>query len=205
MHPNSRLLFEKYGRDAFRDGMRILEIGPDGDPSSYRKLVNADNLTWETLELEPGPGITHVATGEYAFPLDDNTFDLVLSGQVIEHVRKIWLWMEELVRVTKPGGTVVTVNPVSWPYHEHPVDCWRIFPEGAKALYDHAGLDVTLCKSESLEPKRSRYRIPGASHGWQHKNDGTLKAAARSAFQKLAPGYPTTYAIDTITIGTKRA
>ena len=28
MHPNSTLLFQKYATDCFRDGMRVLEIGP---------------------------------------------------------------------------------------------------------------------------------------------------------------------------------
>lgn len=98
----------------------------------------------ETVDLFPEPRLTYVATDEYAFPIPDESYDLVLSGQVFEHVRKIWVWMKELSRVCKAGGTVITINPVSWPYQEAPIDCWRAYPEGMCALYDDASLDVSL-------------------------------------------------------------
>lgn len=84
-------------------------------------------------------------------PASDDTFDLVLSGSVIVHVRRPWQWMEELARVCRPGGVVATVGPVSWPYHEAPVDCWRVYPEGMRALCEDAGLVVEFSACESLE------------------------------------------------------
>ena len=44
MHPNSKFLFEKYARGYFQPNMRILEIGPDGFPSTYRTMVSDDSL-----------------------------------------------------------------------------------------------------------------------------------------------------------------
>jgi hypothetical protein len=35
------------------------------------------------------------------------------------------------------AGMSSSVNPVSWVFHEAPVDCWRIYPEGMKALLEH--------------------------------------------------------------------
>ena len=94
---------------------------------------------------------TYITKDEYHFPIEDNTFDVVLSGNVIEHVRKSWQWFRELARVCKPGGLVVTVAPVSWGYHEAPVDCWRIYPEGMRALHDEAGLKTEVAVFESLD------------------------------------------------------
>jgi SAM-dependent methyltransferase len=129
-----------------------LEIGPNKFPSTYQEIVDNDTITWETLDIFECSNLTYVAANEYEFPIPDETFDIVLSGQVIEHVRKIWIWMKELSRVCKRGGWVITVNPVSWRYHEAPIDCWRIYPEGMKALYDEAGLEATVSECESLEP-----------------------------------------------------
>jgi len=92
----------------------------------------------------------------------DNEYDIILSGQVIEHVQKPWLWLKESKRVVKPRGLIVTINPVSWPYHEAPIDCWRIYPSGIEGLAEEHGLAVELCVCESLEAERLR---EGKVHG----------------------------------------
>ena len=125
MHTNSRLIFEKYGKKYFQPGMRVLEIGPDGAPSTYQRAVNDISIVWHTLDLRDDAMLTYRAKYEYEFPVESGSYDIVLSGNVIEHVRQIWTWMVELTRICKPNGVVVTINPVSWPYHEAPVDCWR--------------------------------------------------------------------------------
>src|SRR3954463_14610157 len=140
MHTNSRLLFEQYAVPWFKPTMRVLEIGPDSFPSTYRQLVRDESLEWHTIDMYDSPKLTYPNSGEYSFPIADESYDVVLSGQVIEHVRKPWLWLPELARVTKVGGLVITINPVSWNYHEAPYDCWRIFPEGMKALCEDSSL-----------------------------------------------------------------
>ena len=39
MHLNGAMLFEKYGKPLFKTGQRMLEIGPDGIPSTYQDIV----------------------------------------------------------------------------------------------------------------------------------------------------------------------
>lgn len=163
MHENSRCLFRKYAVPLFTDGMRVLEIGPDALPSTYRKLVPNSNLVWDTLDIYDSPELTYPRSDVYQFAIPDAHYDMVLSGQVIEHVARIWRWMNELARVTKPGGRVVTINPVSWPYHTAPIDCWRIYPEGMKALSEDAGLVVETAFWGCLEAPRFRHVIPGRS------------------------------------------
>jgi SAM-dependent methyltransferase len=197
MHRNSQLLFLKYAKEFFRPGIRILEIGPDGFPSTYQTLLGHDSQPWDTLDIYRDARLTYTAPSEYSFPVPDNAYDLVVSGQVIEHVRKIWVWMKEVARVCKPGGIVITVNPVSWPYHEAPIDCWRMYPEGMQALYDEAGLEVILSEWGSLEETHFRRRLPGVSLEWRSK-------WLRLAYRVLGRfGFPVECAFDTITIGKK--
>jgi SAM-dependent methyltransferase len=199
MHLNSRLVFEKNARSYFQPGMRILEIGPDKFPSTYRGMVDDPSITWDTLDLYKDDRLTYTAESEYAFPIPDNTYDLVLSGQVIEHVRKIWRWMNEISRVCKVGGLVITVNPVSWPYHEAPLDCWRMFPEGMRGLYEDASLEVISSTWESLEVPSGRRTVPGRSPEWQPR-------LLRWSYKVLGVfGFPVECAYDTVTIGRKVA
>jgi SAM-dependent methyltransferase len=144
MHTNSNRLFEKYAVSCFQPGMRVLEIGPDLFPSTYRKLLQLADITWDTLDIYADPQLTYPKSDVYSFAIPDNTYDIVFSGNVIEHVAKVWRWVPELARITKPGGLVITINPTSWPYHPAPIDCWRIYPDGMQALCDEAGLKVEL-------------------------------------------------------------
>jgi SAM-dependent methyltransferase len=197
MHTNSRLLFEKYALPYFGRGRRILEIGPDGFPSTYRQLVSIEELQWDTLDIGQSPHLTYSKSSLYEFPIASNSYDVILSGQVIEHVSRVWTWMRELARVIKPGGVVVTINPVSWPYHEAPIDCWRIFPDGMKALCEEAGLKVEKCFFESLESPQFANALPGRSAEWQPRR-------LRLLFQFLGRlGFPVEKAFDTITIARK--
>ena len=157
MHLNSKLLFEKYAIQYFEKNQSILEIGPVENPTYYSKLVNMSSLKWHTLDIKEYSGkgeinpLHIVSQEEYNYPIEDDTFDIVLSGQVMEHVKNIWSWVDELKRITKKDGLIIIISPISWPYHEAPVDCWRIYPEGMTTLMEEKGLKVITCQFESLE------------------------------------------------------
>jgi SAM-dependent methyltransferase len=197
MHQNSKFLFENYAKKYFGPGMRVLEIGPDKFPSSYQAIIGLKVTEWHTLDLSENPNLTYVTVDEYSFPIPDSAYDIVLSGQVLEHVRKPWIWIKEVARVCRREGLVITINPVSWPYHEAPVDCWRAYPEGMKALYEDAGLEVIVSAVDSFEVPTYRRYIPGRSPEWQ----GWRWRVANQFLGKL--GFPVERAYDTITIGKK--
>jgi len=157
-------MFERYASSYIGSGARVLEIGPDTIPSAYRSHSGAEVACWDTLDFARSEPLTYVTEDGYSFPIETESYDVVISGQVIEHIPRPWRWLPEVARVTKRGGIVVTIAPVTWPYHEAPVDCWRVYPEGLRALYEEAGLDVLLAEwgSVELEPliRRLPKRIP---------------------------------------------
>ncbi len=217
MHRNSQMIFEAYGRSYFKKGMKILEIGPDGNPSSFQKLVNIPEIRWETLDLVDIHKPTHLVNEEYTFPLADNSYDLIVSANVIEHVRKIWTWMKELTRICKSGGVLITVCPLSWPFHEYPVDCWRIYPEGMKALYEEAGLKTEFVTCENLELLGSREGGPFKGIKIQDFTEAHVRslgfrkvcAGMADSLEGYKPhlkkiiGWPISVAFDTLIVGKK--
>ena len=57
--------------------------------------------------------------GEY-LPFKDNTYDLILSHEVIEHVNDDKLCIREMVRVLKPGGRIILFCPNrGYPFETH--------------------------------------------------------------------------------------
>ena len=87
---------------------------------------------------------------EKALPFPDASFDVVLSFQVIEHVRDVNAYLSEIRRVLKPGGTFVVATPDRssrlFP-GQKPWNMWHLYEYSADALRDvvarHFG-DVTI-------------------------------------------------------------
>jgi SAM-dependent methyltransferase len=198
VHNNSRLLFERYALSAFRPGARVLEIGPASFPSEYANLVEGWSR-WDTVDIHQEPRLTFRALSEYEFPIAAGTYDVVFSAQVLEHVRKIWVWMKEVARVCAPGGSVITIVPVSWPYHEAPIDCWRVYSEGLRTLFEDAHLEPALVKTESLEGAPFARAFPGP--GMDHQS-----RIKKLYSRLLGPmGFPVQTSLDTIGIARKSA
>jgi len=62
--------------------------------------------------------------GEF-LPFPDNTFDLILSHEVIEHVADDQLTINEIIRTLKPGGRLVLFCPNrGYPFETHGI-YWR--------------------------------------------------------------------------------
>jgi SAM-dependent methyltransferase len=200
VHANTVLLFNKYAKRYFRPNTRVLEVGPGRPPSEIQLAVRDSSIRWETAGTESAYPLTYVGS-EYSYPIESDAADVVVATNVMEHVRKPWVWIRELARICRPKGYVITINPVSWPYHEYPVDCWRAYPDGMKALYDEAHLTVITSCCESLEDADFHRHIPGRSVTNVYRHGGwRIKS-----FIKLAKllQLPVERPYDTVTVGQK--
>lgn len=148
MHPNSAIAYGKYGRPYVKGD--VLEIGADRTGSLLRPL--SPNCTrWDTADIRYGADLTLPNSEPYAYPVPDASYDTVVSANVLEHVREPWMWMREQARIVRPGGRVVLVTPANWPFHQDPIDCWRAWPDGLKALFEWAGLTPVLVIAAALD------------------------------------------------------
>lgn len=107
------------------DDARILDVGCGIGTYVRRFRAYSDDV--HGIEVEPErvaeaslelPNIM-LAKGE-ALPYPDDHFDLVFSNEVIEHVDDDRATALEMVRVTRPGGTIVTFAPNRlYPFETH--------------------------------------------------------------------------------------
>jgi 2-polyprenyl-3-methyl-5-hydroxy-6-metoxy-1,4-benzoquinol methylase len=61
----------------------------------------------------------------HALPFPDNSYDVVICREVLEHVENPFVVMGELYRVLAPGGTLLLSTRFIFPIHEAPNDHWR--------------------------------------------------------------------------------
>ncbi len=141
-----------------KNGIKILEagIGRRYWLSPYRKM--AAEKTWDYHFCDLGnfgdsePDFIRMA-GEYQIDYPHSDFDAVISQQTIEHVRNPFRLAVELVRVIKPGGLLVLVAPVTWGtrHHKNPLDCFRILPDGMKAIIEESGCKCLMAMMENMK------------------------------------------------------
>jgi O-antigen biosynthesis protein len=124
--------------------LALLDVGSYGVNGTYREIFSdVTRFRYTGLDLQPGPNVDCVPRDPYHWPeLADESFDVIISGQAFEHMEFPWLAIDEMGRKLKKNGLVCIVAPSRGPQHRYPVDCWRYYPDGLKALARWAGLTV---------------------------------------------------------------
>jgi SAM-dependent methyltransferase len=153
MHRNAEMMLERHVYPLVKDGQDVLELGPDKEATIRRALPVGTRYRCADPYVRNADSIG--MDGQYTFKCDEGSFDWVISANVAEHVRYIWVWVKEQARVLRSGGHLVIQAPVTWRHHNVPIDCWRIYDEGGKALLEWAGLKVVLACTENLHGTHS--------------------------------------------------
>lgn len=110
-----------------------LELGAGERPGSAARLF--PQARWITTDVDRSYGAMIVADA-LSIPLNDESMDLVIASQVLEHVYDIARAAREIQRVLRPGGIVVVGMPFLYPWHGVPFDFFRCTPSGLRALFD---------------------------------------------------------------------
>lgn len=122
-------------------GLKVLDVGSLSTNGNYKNYFTHRECIYEGTDIVFGNNVDFLMEGDYKIPRDDDTYDVVISGQAMEHVEWFWEWIMELKRVLKPGGLLYIAAPGSGPLHDKR-DCWRFHPDGMRALADWADLKL---------------------------------------------------------------
>jgi SAM-dependent methyltransferase len=101
-----------------------LNIGA-GSIKLHPKIMN--------LDIIPGDQIDIVGYAEN-IPCGDDSFDLIITQECLEHVKDPFKAMNEIYRVLKKGGKLYVQLPFIIGYHPGPADFWRFTVEGIEEL-----------------------------------------------------------------------
>lgn len=115
-----------------------LDVGSYDENGTNRPLTEAYGWQCTGVDIRAGANVD-IVVQPYHYPFEDNAFDVVLSGQAMEHVEDLRAWIDELVRVLKPGGRLCITTVWKMFYHPYPVDTWRIMPDGFRWLFNQNG------------------------------------------------------------------
>jgi hypothetical protein len=136
MHGSSMRLMAEFRDKYLSDmtGCTVLDVGAamvGGQEASYRQLFRRYEYTG--MDIVPGRGVDVVGYAGLA-----DAYDVVISGQVMEHVKRPWMWLSDLSRLFR--RYICIIAPNRWPEHRYPVDTYRYYPDGMRDLFEYAGI-----------------------------------------------------------------
>jgi len=124
----------------------IIDLGSQSisGMKTYKGIFNGfERWVYKGVDIAAGENVDIVLSDPYRWvKIEDESIDVLITGQTLEHIEYPWLTMLEIARVLKPGGVACIIAPSSGPEHKYPVDCWRIYPDGMRALAKYSGLEV---------------------------------------------------------------
>lgn len=147
MHASS-LCRMRWFRDTFTTAnpaqpLSVLDVGSYNVNGTYRPLFAEPDYHYVGVDIAAGPNVDLVLRAAYRWDeVATDSFDVVISGQALEHIEFFWKTLEEMVRVIKPGGLLCLVVPNLWDEHRFPVDCYRFYTDGMVALGRYTQLDL---------------------------------------------------------------
>jgi len=146
-HNNSYQFFQTYVHP--KPPALIVEIGAAG-PHPIPRTFAPPTSNYIGIDMVEDKHVNIVLADPYVLPFNDNSVEVVVSVSCFEHSEFVWLLFNEIIRVLRPDGIFYLNAPSNGNFHRYPVDCWRFYPDSAKALCkwaNRSGYNSTVLES----------------------------------------------------------
>jgi len=143
-------------------GSKILCVG---GPSGHLRRVELKNVNAVSLNLSDRDYKKFIKSIDDPLvigdvteaPFADNTFDVIFSSNVFEHIKEPWIAAKECIRVVKPKGLIFVFGPFSHHVHGKP-DYWRFSDAGLTYLFERTE------RVKTVESKMMKFKLK--RKGW---------------------------------------
>jgi SAM-dependent methyltransferase len=136
---------------------RSFVVGADAGESDLRQAGRRLNFHKQITEHPAGTWALSAADVT-RLPFVDNSFDVVICAEVLEHIHKHHQALTELARVLKPSGDLIISVPRRWPERL----CWKLSnayrntPGGHIRIY-RTGALIQMVRSTGFRHRRTHY------------------------------------------------
>lgn len=118
----------------------VLDYGCGNKP--YKELFINTYSEYVGADLQGNNLADIIINDDGTLPLTDESFDCVLSTQVLEHVADPTLYLKESYRVLQYDGKLILSTHGFWIYHPDPNDFWRWTSAGLRRIIEDAGFTI---------------------------------------------------------------
>lgn len=120
------------------EGKRVLEVGSLDVNGSVRPFVEIFKpAEYIGADIASGRGVDVVCdVKDIVERFGPDSFDVVVSTELLEHVRDWRAAIHAIKRVCRLGGRIlITTRSAGFPYHAHPYDFWRYEIEDIEYIF----------------------------------------------------------------------
>lgn len=124
----------KYGKLLDDESIIVLDIAPQDHEGAKPYFPKSDV---QTLDINPDSGATYIADicNTNTETIKSDSFDVIVCTEVLEHTLQPFDAAKELLRIVKPGGSVLVSTPYNFRIHGPLPDCWRFTEHGLRELF----------------------------------------------------------------------
>lgn len=122
------------------DNVAILDYGCGSSP--YRMLFQKSSSHYTRVDIDQNSGADILVKENEKIPLKDKSQDLILSTQVLEHIKNTDLYLQECSRLLGKGRLLILSTHGLWPYHPYPEDYNRYTRTGLEELIKKYGFKI---------------------------------------------------------------
>jgi len=106
---------------------RVLDLGAGS--AKYKEMILKKALEYRSCDAVKNKNIDDICD-VLNLPYPQESFDTIISTQVMEHVKNPFKMAEQIFKVLKPGGKVIVTAPFLIPMHSDPDDYFRFTASG---------------------------------------------------------------------------
>ena len=139
-----------FGKNLTREmveGRRVLEVGSLDINGSLREYITSlKPAGYVGCDIVPGKGVDTICAAEGLIHIYRvETFDIVISTEMLEHVKDWRSAIYNMKHVCAKGGHIlITTRSRGFSKHNHPHDFWRFEEEDMRAIF----ADFEIIKTE---------------------------------------------------------
>ena len=141
MHTNSMILMNEFIEKYDLQKATVVDIGSYDINGNYRGFFLEGKYIG--VDIQPGPNVD-ILMGSEEWNKIENV-DAVISGQTIEHVADIPVWMTAIYMVLKPGGLLCIIAPSAGPPAHYPIWVGLFSEERMSEVVTAGGFEILSC------------------------------------------------------------
>jgi len=134
-------------------GKRVIEVGSyDVNGSLRRSMMSLHPSEYIGVDVEKGYGVDIVCdAGELRNRFGDESFDVVISTELMEHILDWRKAISNMKRICRPHGVIlITTRSAGFDYHGWPYDFWRFETSDMEEVF--SDFTIEAVERDALAP-----------------------------------------------------